>query len=169
MEETTAAEVDPPGPAGSAPLFAHESLGAYELVDTGYQHDSSKSPRSSASRMSSSIGSLDEVDLDDPTLERFPSDRSSVLETLRKIQSSTDEAAPALDESDPFSKKTSIDPIDDVDSPRSPTSVKKGEKKTARNSLGATKPQVSLGAIAEEPKANVRNVTGEASRSVKQT
>lgn len=135
-----------------APLFAHESLGAYDFVDDGLNHDTiDKLPKSPTSFLSESVGSLDELDLDDPTLEKFPSNRDSVLDTLRKIQSGSSIEDTA---SSSTSRRESVDSLDGTGGQLSPTSARKRENRSSRGSFGHPKSAASLGAIAEEPKAS---------------
>lgn len=143
----------------ATPLFAHESFGAYEFVDDGLDHeDFGKNPKSDTSILSDSGCSLEDVDMDDPTLEKFPSDRSSVMDTLRKIRSSTDEGPAGVDDgqhSTPAtSRRTSVDSSDGNAIQLSPTTSRKRDNRTSRSSFGRPKSAVSLSCIAEEPKAS---------------
>lgn len=101
------------------PLFAHECFGAYEFVDDGLDHHevSDKVPKSMDHGLSLSDYETDRIDPGDPTLERFPSDKSSVMDTLRKIQSCTDEHRLHLEDLsiDPrASRRTSVDSSDET-------------------------------------------------------
>lgn len=140
------------------PLFAHESFGAYEFVDDGFQHDSvgaSEQRRFSKSLRDSFLSS--DPDLADPTLEKFPSDRSSIFDALRKIQTTMDDDVIQAD--GPFatsyasSSRTSLDSVDDyLLSPESlsPTSTRRRDSRQSHSSVGRNKSAVSLGSIAEE-------------------
>lgn len=143
----------------ATPLFAHESLGAYEFVDDGLDHEFfGKNPKSPNSMPSDSGCSLGDVDMDDPTLEKFPSDRSSVIDTLRKIQSSTDEGRSSMEDgqhSTPAtSRRTSVDSSDGNGGQLSPISMRKRDNRTSRSSFGRPISAVSLSCIDEEPKAS---------------
>ncbi|POR34082.1 Uncharacterized protein TPAR_05685 [Tolypocladium paradoxum] len=134
------------------PLFAHESFGAYEVVDDGFDHETyDKAAKSPDSRPSLSDYGAGDVDIDDPTLERFPSDRSSVLDTLRKIQSGHDENR-VHSEDFQSSRRTSVDSSDGSMGSLSPTSTRRRENRLSHSSFGHTRSAVSLGSIAEEPK-----------------
>ena len=137
------------------PLFAHESFGAYQVVDDGFDHEThGKVAKSPDSRRSLSDYDGEGIDIDDPTLERFPSDRSSVLDTLRKIQSGHDENRVHAEDFQ-SSRRTSVDTSDGSMGSLSPTSTRKRESRLSQSSAGHTKSAVSLGAIAEEPKTPV--------------
>ncbi|KAJ6446396.1 curved DNA-binding protein [Purpureocillium lavendulum] len=154
---TTRGQGDTSGNEGAelqTPLFAHECFGAYEFVDDGLDHHevSDKVPKSMDQRLSLSDYEADSVDPGDPTVERFPSDRSSVMDTLRKIQSCTDEHRLHLE--DLASRRTSVDSSDGSTSlgSLSPTSTRRRENRLSHSSFGHTKSALSLGSIAEEPK-----------------
>ncbi|TWU76731.1 hypothetical protein ED733_003735 [Metarhizium rileyi] len=141
----------------ATPLFAHESFGAFDFVDDGLDHDySGKHPKSPVSMVSDSGCSLGDVDVDDPTLERFPSDRPSVIDTLRKIQSSTDEGRLNSEDgqhSTPAtSRRTSTDSSDVNGGQLIPTSLRKRDNRTSRSSFGRPNSAISLSCIDEEPK-----------------
>ncbi|OAA33789.1 hypothetical protein AAL_01254 [Moelleriella libera RCEF 2490] len=112
-----------------APLFAHECFGAYQCIDEGLDHDEfATNPKSPTSWLSDSSCSVDDLNLDDPTLEKFPSDRSSVIQTLRRIQSSTDDGRSSLDDGQATtSRRTSTEWTEDGDFTLSPTSAVKRE------------------------------------------
>lgn len=148
------------------PLFAHESFGAYEFVDDGFDHTELDEPTSSfrLSRSVSKQSTPEEVDINDPTIEKFPSERLSVMGTLRKIQSSSSQDNVLLDGS-PLSpsigsRKSSVDSAADDSlactntlSPTSSTASRRRENRLSHSSFSKTKSAVSLGSIAEEPKA----------------
>lgn len=146
----------------STPLFAHECLGAYdfEVVDDGFDH--SLSPSATRTMSISSFGALapdyTSPDVDDPTLEKFPCDKSSVMNTLRRISTSMGEGPIQLADrpSSPqfASRRDSVDTAtDSLPSPDSlsPTSSKKRDSRPSHSSFGRTKSAVSLGSIVEEP------------------
>lgn len=148
------------------PLFAHESFGAYEFVDDGFDHAELDEPTLSLrlSRSISKDATPEEIDVNDPTIERFPSERVSVMDTLRKIQSSSSQDHAVLDSS-PLSpsigsRKSSVDSAaddgvtsTDTLSPTSSTASRRRESRLSHSSFSKTKSAVSLGSIAEEPKA----------------
>ena len=101
---------------GPPPLFAHERLGpdedggraapeethdgppmfAYECVGV-YQNETVPHEDLHAPEHDRSGGvdyDLDDFDLKDPTLERFPSNRDEILETVRRIETGLDEDRP---------------------------------------------------------------------------
>jgi ATP-dependent RNA helicase MRH4 len=142
----------------SSPLFAHESLGGYAFVDDCFDHD--PAPASDNRRISVSIKDsflMSNPDIDDPTLEKFPSDRTSIFDALRKVQTTLDDDVIQAD--GPFaasydsSRRTSVDSGDDsllsVGS-LSPTSTRRRESRHSHSSVGRNRSAVSLGSIAEE-------------------
>ncbi|KAG6112988.1 hypothetical protein E4U31_001967 [Claviceps sp. LM219 group G6] len=142
------------------PLFAHESFGNYEFTENEIdQNDDMGTGQRSSSLPSNGGGSVgdivDDVDIDDPTLEKFPSDKESVLDTLRKIQSSTEERRVSQDEGQhsalAVSMRTSIDSSEEYDFSPSPSSRQR-EDRISRSSFSCPRSAASLGCIAEEPK-----------------
>lgn len=146
----------------ATPLFAHESLGAYdfEVVDDGFDH--SLSPSVSRDLSTSSYAALEPhlatTDVEDPTIEQFPCDKSSVMSTLRKLSTSMGEAPVGLEDGTVspglVSRRASVDSnADSLPSPGSlsPTSARKRDSRLSHSSTGRTKSAVSLGSIVEEP------------------
>lgn len=139
------------------PLFAHESFGNHELTDDELDHNYAVLPVQPLTPQSDSGGSVvDDVDIDDPTLEKFPSDKESVLDTLRRIQSSTEEGRSSLDSGQHSaavtSRRTSMDSSEEYDFSLCPSSRKR-ENRTSRSSFGRPRSAVSLSCIDEEPKS----------------
>lgn len=143
------------------PLFAHECLGAYEFADAGSDNEGEEKGGSSRrSQPRPKDYDVTEFDLNDPTLEKFPSDRSSILGAIRTIQTHLAEDQTHLDDipSSPrvvSSRRTSIDSIDEhCLSPvaLSPTTTRRRESRLSHSSAGRNKSAVSLGSIEEEPK-----------------
>ena len=141
------------------PLFAHEALGAYDFADTS-DHESEARDHS---RRHSSVKSKDievaDFDVNDPTIEQFPSDRSSIMDALRTIQTHLSEDQTHLDDipTSPrvvSARRTSIDSIDETSlSPAilSPTTSRRRDSRLSHSS-GRNRSAASLGSIAEEPK-----------------
>lgn len=149
----------------STPLFAHECLGAYDfdVVDDGFDH--SLSPTASRDLSKASLGTsgtfasgIGDSDLLDPTLERFPCDKDSVMSTLRRISTSTGEGMLPVEDrpsSSQFAlRRTSVDSnADSISSAGSlsPTSSRKRDSRLSHSSFIRTRSAVSLGSIVEEP------------------
>lgn len=148
-------------PAPITPLFAHESLGAHdvEVVDDGFDHSYSPAGSHHQPAASPRVFALDSVesDVDDPTLEKFPCDKTAVFNTLRKLSTNLGDEPPASDET-PLSprlasRRTSVDSgTDSVPSPGSlsPTTSRKRDSRLSHSSVGRSKSAVSLGSIVEE-------------------
>ncbi|KAL6891433.1 P-loop containing nucleoside triphosphate hydrolase protein [Trichoderma longibrachiatum] len=140
------------------PLFAHECFGAYNFVDDALDHealDDDKLRRESKPRFDEY--NIDEVDINDPTIEAFPCEKTAIFSTLRKIQSSLAEdqaiaddtqASPRLD-----ARRISVDSDDSLLSAGSLSPVT-SRRRENRMSTGSNRNRslVSLGSIAEEPK-----------------
>ncbi|KAL7961684.1 P-loop containing nucleoside triphosphate hydrolase protein [Trichoderma compactum] len=140
------------------PLFAHECFGAYAFVDDALDHDAlddSKLRQESKPKLTEY--DIDDVDMNDPTIEQFPSDKSSIFSTLRKIQSSLSEDPAVIDDQQPSprldARRSSVDSDDSLLSAGSlsPVSARKRENRMSTSS-GRNRSLVSLGSIAEEPK-----------------
>lgn len=130
------------------PLFAHERLGAYELPDT---------PEQDVKRTSKNHTLGHDIDVHDPTLEQFPSDRSSIMDALRKIQTSKDENHGHLEEFRSSlragSREASMESTDEAAmSPGSlsPVSTRRRDSRPSHSSFGRSRSAVSLGSIVEE-------------------
>ncbi|GKU13399.1 unnamed protein product [Fusarium langsethiae] len=143
------------------PLFAHECLGAYDLGDDT-DHDSTLNVNSSpgqTSKIKTVHDKTAELDVNDPTLESFPSDRGSILGAIRSIQTHLGEDQTHLDDipSSPrviSSRRTSLDSNDDLclsPASLSPTITRRRDSRPS-HSFGRTRSAVSLGSIEEEPK-----------------
>jgi ATP-dependent RNA helicase MRH4, mitochondrial len=146
-------------------LFAHEGLGgAYEFADDRFDHHALDDSDSGRSRSSSRNFTFEELDLNDPTIEKFPSDRGAVMNTLRKIQSSSSQDYAATDDLSKspraYAKNLGV-AIDDGGrqsngslSPASPNSSRRRDGRASMSSFGRSKSPASLGCIDEEPKAS---------------
>ncbi|QPC65087.1 hypothetical protein HYE67_007318 [Fusarium culmorum] len=143
------------------PLFAHECLGAYDFGEDP-EHDNTPNAISSpgqTSKVKTMHDKTAELDVNDPTLESFPSDRGSILGTIRSIQTHLGEDQTHLDDipSSPrviSSRRTSLDSNDDLCLPPaslSPTVTRRRDSRPS-HSFGRTRSAVSLGSIEEEPK-----------------
>ncbi|KAM0255556.1 hypothetical protein ACHAQJ_005627 [Trichoderma viride] len=141
------------------PLFAHECFGAYEFVDDALDHDAlddAKLRRDSKPKLDEYV--IEEADINDPTIEQFPSDKSEIFSTLRKIQSSLSQDQVSLDDGSQQSprldgRRTSVDSDDSLLSAGSlsPVTARRRENRMSTSS-GRNRSLVSLGSIAEEPK-----------------
>lgn len=139
-------------------MFAHECFGAYEFVDDALDHDAlddSKLRQDSKPKLTEY--DTDDVDMNDPTIEQFPSDKTSIFSTLRKIQSSLSEDQAIVDDQQPSprldGRRSSVDSDDSLLSAGSlsPVTARKQENRMSTSS-GRNRSLVSLGSIAEEPK-----------------
>ncbi|KAF4124201.1 DEAD/DEAH box helicase [Geosmithia morbida] len=159
-------------------LFSHESLGAYEPLDDDIYNEcpdmapATPEPLQRTKSSASSFAVDDATDMNDPTIETFPSDRLSVMSTLRKIQSSSSQDH-AVDVQEPYSprfgsgtcnsgdpriRRLSGDSADDgsnylAEPPINHKMVPFPRRRDSRASHGSLdRGATSLGAIAEEPK-----------------
>ncbi len=143
----------------TVPLFAHERLGAYTLSDGSDQAQDSTSEL--RREISPRTMSGTPVDLNDPTLESFPCDKSSILGTLRKIQSSLGEQS-VPSEGSRSSRRSSLDSDDGSSGSMSPNAYRRRENRLSNGSK-RNPSAASLGSIAEEPsgglqKRELRNI-----------
>lgn len=102
------------------PLFAHECIGMYddgddaedrEADERDFQHEAETHDQSEADN--------DNVDLNDPTLERFPSDRDEIIDAVRKLETGLEEDQPSfecvpLSPVFPTARRGSEDPVADL-------------------------------------------------------
>lgn len=141
------------------PLFAHESFGAYEFADDDSDIEVVGSENSSPNVPSKTRKpEMTDIDINDPTLEKFPSDRHSILDALRTIQTNLDEDRTHLHDLSPrgtSSRGTSVDSAEDSGhslNVSSPTSKRRRDSRQSHSSFGRTRSAVSLGSIEEEPR-----------------
>ncbi|OAA74166.1 hypothetical protein ISF_01067 [Cordyceps fumosorosea ARSEF 2679] len=146
----------------TVPLFAHERLGAaYTLSDGSHQAQDTTTSEMQREISPRTMNSAP-VDLNDPTLEPFPCDKSSILGTLRKIQSSMGEHAVAVDIQQHSNRRSSLDSDDGSSGSVSPSSFRRRENRLSNGSKRNLS-VASLGSIAEEPnggmhKRELRNI-----------
>lgn len=130
-------------------------------------HSQSESRRDSHASKSLATDA-ESTDLNDPTIEKFPSEKASVMDTLKKIQSSLDEDSVHIENASASprtsSRRTSVDSTDEATyslgslSPHSPTASRKRGDRSSHGSFKQTRSAVSLGSIAEEPKPGDEDV-----------
>ncbi|KAF7563827.1 hypothetical protein G7046_g330 [Stylonectria norvegica] len=138
------------------PLFAHECFGAYELPDDDSDLDiyEKESPRQ-VMRPKSKDLDVTNVDINDPTLEKFPSDRTSILDALRTIQTHLGEDHTQLRDI-PLSPRVVASSAESIDenalstSPLSSTSSRRRDSRPSHSSFGRSRSAVSLGSIQED-------------------
>ncbi|KAM0286297.1 hypothetical protein ACHAQH_001028 [Verticillium albo-atrum] len=145
------------------PLFAHECLGAYDPVP---EVVSPPVRRSSEARSGSVDYDVDKYDLNDPTLERWPSDRNAIMDAVRRVESSRDEdqtytlgspISPII--SSP--RGSNIDDEVDLSPAPSPTNAQKlgvPNRKQSHGSMASNRSLASLASIVEEDN---RRIDGE--------
>lgn len=141
----------------TVPLFAHERLGAYTFSDNG---DDTTDLTSELKREISprTVGDMP-ADFNDPTLESFPCDKSSIIGTLRKIQTSLGEQ-PVGAENGRSTRRSSVDSDDGSSGSLSP-SARTYQRRSGRlngNSHKRNQSMVSLCSISEEPTGNTQKV-----------
>ncbi|KAM7197730.1 hypothetical protein V8F33_005454 [Rhypophila sp. PSN 637] len=76
------------------PLFAHECVGMKDLngaVHEDHVHEDNPEHDDHNQNQPVEEADLDEIDLNDPTLERFPSNREEIINTVRKLETGLDE------------------------------------------------------------------------------
>lgn len=87
-------EIETPAAENKAPLFAHECVGM-ELCDEdmrGPHDDEHYSAEYEEDRRPSTVyDDEDDIDLNDPTLEKFPSNREEIIDRVRKLEGGLNE------------------------------------------------------------------------------
>jgi hypothetical protein len=76
------------------PLFAHEAVG---MLDDDSYADVVEDARRHSSHVEDEDIDLDNIDVNDPTLERFPSNREAIIDTVRKLETGLDEDQASFD------------------------------------------------------------------------
>ncbi|KAK0623512.1 hypothetical protein B0T14DRAFT_494978 [Immersiella caudata] len=71
------------------PLFAHEAVGMFD--DVSYGDDVVEDFRRGSRAFEGEDIDQDNIDVNDPTLERFPSNREAIIDTVRKLETGLDE------------------------------------------------------------------------------
>ncbi|KAF5641306.1 hypothetical protein F52700_3372 [Fusarium sp. NRRL 52700] len=141
------------------PLFAHECLGAYDFGEEPDLAPIAVNSPDQSLRAKFKHGESSDIDVNDPTLETFPSDRGSILDAIRTIQTHLGEDQTHLEDI-PLSprvissRRTSLDSNDELclsPASLSPTVTRRRESRPS-HSFGRTRSLVSLGSIEEEPK-----------------
>lgn len=74
----------------SPPLFAHECVGMQNADEVLHQENQPDEDDHVQNQPAEDVD-LDNIDLNDPTLERFPSNREGIINTVRRLESSLDE------------------------------------------------------------------------------
>jgi hypothetical protein len=155
-------------PAGDqVPLFAYECFSGPE--------DDQAVPKAHEDVPSEPRYSFDEdsaaVDMNDPTLERFPSNRDEIMDTVRRMETSLDadqthfEAVPpspvvgsAKDVDEAYGLSLSSSPLASPLAQRAAAGGRLGVPRVAHGSVGSDKaPIASLGVISEAEERSTSN------------
>ncbi|KAK4242604.1 hypothetical protein C8A03DRAFT_29199 [Achaetomium macrosporum] len=144
-----------------SPLFAHECVGMYEPNQDVEPADEEEMSAPHVAPVADI--DPDEVDLNDPTLERFPSNREEIIDTVRKLETGLEVDEASFDGSPPSpvinpSRRGTEDITGNflIAPPQAPSpSARRSSKKSPRESFGSCSGKVSLHSIseAEEPVA----------------
>ncbi|TID01945.1 hypothetical protein CH35J_004279 [Colletotrichum higginsianum] len=151
VDERDALDDNPP------PLFAHEALGPYEPSASDDEDDDSKR----IDHHGTVDYDVDKYDLNDPTLERWPSNRNGIIDAVRKVETGRNEdqtffhgapVSPVIG-----SRRVSLDHYYEEavlsSGPSSPGSTKRLElPRKSHGSMVSDRSLLSLGSIAEEDK-----------------
>ncbi|GKT53285.1 PT repeat family protein [Colletotrichum tofieldiae] len=150
LEERDNADDGPP------PLFAHEALGPYEPSGSDDDDDSKGLDHHGTVEYD-----VDKYDLNDPTLERWPSNRNGIIDAVRNVETGRNEdhttfhgapLSPVIG-----SRKAGLDHYYEEavlsSGPSSPGSTKRLElPRKSHGSMVSDRSLLSLGSIAEEDK-----------------
>lgn len=102
------------------PLFAHECIGMYDDGDDAEERDvDERDVHHEVETHDQSEVDDDHVDLNDPMLERFPSDRDEIIDAVRKLETGLEEDQPSfecvpLSPVFPTSRRGSENPVADL-------------------------------------------------------
>ncbi|KAK2021985.1 hypothetical protein LX32DRAFT_711325 [Colletotrichum zoysiae] len=142
---------------GPPPLFTHEALGPYEPSGSDDEDDVSKG----LDHHGTVDYDVDKYDLNDPTLERWPSNRSGIIDAVRKVETGLNEDQTSFHGA-PLSpvigsRKAGLDQYYEEavlsSGPSSPSSTKRLElPRRSHGSMVSDRSLLSLGSIAEEDK-----------------
>jgi len=142
---------------GPPPLFTHEALGPYEPSGSGDEDDASKG----LDHHGTVDYDVDKYDLNDPTLERWPSNRSGIIDAVRKVETGLNEDQTSFHGA-PLSpvigsRKAGLDQYYEEavlsSGPSSPSSNKRLElPRKSHGSMVSDRSLLSLRSIAEEDK-----------------
>jgi hypothetical protein len=138
-----------------SPLFAHECVGMYESdQDIGLGEDEED--------IASQVVPVEDIDPDaidpnDPTLERFPSNREEIIDTVRKLESGLEADQASFEGSPPSpvinpSRRGTEDITGDflIAPPQVPSpSPRRNSKRSPRGSFGSASGKLSLHSISE--------------------
>ncbi|OHW91566.1 pt repeat family protein [Colletotrichum incanum] len=142
---------------GPTPLFAHEALGPYEPSGSDDEDGDSKG----FDHHGTVEYDVDKYDLNDPTLEHWPSNRNGIIDAVRKVETGRNEdqttflgapLSPVIG-----SRKAGLDHYYEEavlsSGPSSPGSTKRLElPRKSHGSMVSDRSLLSLGSIAEEDK-----------------
>ncbi|KAF9874084.1 hypothetical protein CkaCkLH20_08456 [Colletotrichum karsti] len=137
---------------GPPPLFTHEALGPYEPPSD--DDDEAKETEDHGTV----VYDVDKYDLNDPTLERLPSNRDGIMNAVRKVETGRNEdhthfhgtpMSPIVG-----SRRTSLDPYEEAVISPGPSSPGLGKKlelpRKSHGSMVSERSLASLGSIVEE-------------------
>ncbi|KAJ4304436.1 hypothetical protein N0V88_002049 [Collariella sp. IMI 366227] len=145
--------------ADKSPLFAHECVGMFNLEDSGEVVFSEDDEEEDYHAAPTEEIDYDNIDLNDPTLERFPSARDDIIDAVRKIETGLEADQASFDGYAPSpvvnpSRRGTEDITGDflLTAPQVLSPSQRALKKSPRGSIGSI-PAVSLHSIseAEEP------------------
>ncbi|KAL2164531.1 hypothetical protein VTH06DRAFT_3747 [Thermothelomyces fergusii] len=141
-----------------SPLFAHECAGMYEV-----DNELTEEEEDDAAHTPPPLGHIDpaKVDLNDPTLEHFPSSRDDIIETVQKLQTGLRADHPSFSCKPPSpavnpSRRGTEDITGDflLVNPQSPSSTpRRVSKHRHRGSTGSANATSSLHSISEDEEA----------------
>ncbi|KAL1844057.1 hypothetical protein VTJ49DRAFT_5808 [Mycothermus thermophilus] len=152
--------------ADKSPLFAHEDVGLPEQ-DQEPEQESNKARDTARSGSVASTGSLDpgQVDVNDPTLEPFPSNFDDIVDAVNELESDLPADQAEFDGNQPSpvinpSRRATVDITGDFELTAPPTSSAAPTQdtstvKSARGSTGSASGEYSLHVISETEEAVV--------------
>ncbi|KAK4147019.1 uncharacterized protein C8A04DRAFT_25214 [Dichotomopilus funicola] len=142
--------------ADKSPLFAHERVGMYQSDE---EEEEEESPEEESLDVApQGYAEAQKVDFDDPTLERFPSDREEIIDAVRHLSTGlpiddvsfdAGRQSPVVNPSRRGTEVITGDFSLSPPGPKSGPSSRRSSRKSPRGSLGSHKTTSSLHSISE--------------------
>ncbi|KAH6624934.1 hypothetical protein B0J18DRAFT_429717 [Chaetomium sp. MPI-SDFR-AT-0129] len=142
--------------ADKSPLFAHERAGMYQSDEEEEEEESPE--EESPDVVPQGYSEPQKVDFDDPTLERFPSDREEIIDAVRHLSTGlpiddvsfdAGRQSPVVNPSRRGTEVITGDFSLSPPGPKSGPSSRRSSRKSPRGSLGSHKTTSSLHSISE--------------------
>ncbi|KAL2128008.1 hypothetical protein VTI74DRAFT_9854 [Chaetomium olivicolor] len=151
--------------ADKSPLFAHECAGMYNPEETGEVDFGEEEEEEEEAYPAAAVEDIDydKVDLNDPTLERFPSNREEIMDAVRKLETGLEADQASFDGNarSPVvnpSRRGTEDITGDflLTAPQATSPTQRALKKSPRGSISSI-PAASLHSISEAEESGLED------------